>query len=285
VLKTVRLYASLVKFSHTVFAMPFALVGFFYGARQAGFDGWVLLKVVGCMVLARNAAMGFNRWADRRFDAANPRTARREIPAGTVAPGRALAFVIVNVVLLVACAAWINPLCGWLSPVALAVILGYSLTKRFTALCHLVLGLALAIAPAGAYIAATGTLAVAPVLLAGAVLSWTAGFDIIYALQDADFDREHGLHSIPARLGVRGALAVSAGLHLITAAIVIALDGYWGGGIFARAGAAAFIALLVYQHIVVGPGRLDRVGLAFGTLNGVASIAYAAGVVAALIIR
>lgn len=283
-LKTVRTYASLVKFSHTVFAMPFALIGYFYGVRQAGFDGWTLLKVVVCMVLARNAAMGFNRWADRRFDAANPRTAGREIPAGAVSPARALAFVIVNALLFVACAAWIGPLCGWLSPVALAVILGYSLTKRFTALSHLVLGLALAIAPAGACIAATGTLAVAPVLLALAVLSWTAGFDILYALQDVGFDRAHGLHSIPARLGVRGALAVSAGLHLIAATLVVTLDGYWGGGIFARAGAAVFIALLVYQHLVVGPGRLERIDLAFGTLNGIASIAYAAGVVAALVI-
>jgi 4-hydroxybenzoate polyprenyltransferase len=278
VLKAVRTYASLVKFGHTVFAMPFALIGYFYGVRQAGFDGLLLLKVVLCMVFARNAAMGFNRWADRRIDAANPRTAHREIPRGVVAPNRALAFVIGNAVLFVACAGWINPLCLRLSPAALAVILGYSLTKRFTSLSHLVLGLALAIAPAGAYIAATGTLDVAPVLLSGLVLTWTGGFDIIYSLQDAAFDRQNRLHSLPARLGVRGALWVSAGLHAATLILVLVLDGWWGGGGFARTGAALFIALLVYQHLIVGPGRLERVDLAFSTLNGVASIVYALGV-------
>jgi 4-hydroxybenzoate polyprenyltransferase len=258
--------------------MPFALIGFFYGMRQAGFDGLLLLKVVLCMVFARNAAMGFNRWVDRRIDAANPRTASREIPRGIVTPNSALAFVIVNALLLVACAGWINPLCLLLSPLALTVILGYSLTKRFTSLSHLVLGLALAIAPAGAYIAVAGTLDVAPVLLAGLVLTWTGGFDIIYSLQDAAFDRANRLHSLPARLGVRGALRVSAGLHALTLLFVLVLDGSWGGGIFARTGAGLFVALLIYQHLIVGPGRLERVNLAFSTLNGIASIVYALGI-------
>ena len=194
-------YASLVKFSHTVFAMPFALLSYVYAlvSTAVPFDWLLLVKILLCMVFARNAAMGFNRWADRDIDAKNPRTAGREIPAGKITPRAALAFVIGNCVAFVAAAAWINCLALWLSPVALAVLLGYSLTKRFTAWSHVVLGLALAIAPVGAYIAVTGSVALFPVLLAVAVLTWTAGFDILYSLQDASFDRSNGLHSVPAR--------------------------------------------------------------------------------------
>ncbi len=176
-------YASLVKFSHTVFAMPFALLSYVYAlvSTAVPFDWLLLVKILLCMVFARNAAMGFNRWADRDIDAKNPRTAGREIPAGKITPRAALAFVIGNCVAFVAAAAWINCLALWLSPVALAVLLGYSLTKRFTAWSHVVLGLALAIAPVGAYIAVTGSVALFPVLLAVAVLTWTAGFDILYS--------------------------------------------------------------------------------------------------------
>lgn len=278
-LKTIRRYASLVKFPHTVFALPFAGIGYFYAVQAEGFDGWLLAKVLLCMVCARNAAMGFNRYADRKIDALNPRTAGREIPRGVITPKNALWFVVVNAALFIAAAAWINRLCGMLSPVALAVILGYSLTKRFTWLSHLFLGLSLAIAPSGAYIAVTGTLAWAPVLLSALVLTWSGGFDIIYSLQDIDFDRQHGQNSLPARLGAAGALWVSAGLHLATLVFVLLLDPYWGGNLYARLGGGAFIALLIYQHLIVSPRKLDRIGLAFGTINGIASVVYAAGII------
>ena len=274
-LETIRKYASLVKFSHTVFAMPFALIGYFYGIQSVGFDGWLLLKVVLCMVFARNAAMGFNRWADRKIDAVNPRTAGREIPQGIITPKNALWFVILNSVLFVLTATWINRMCLYLSPVALAVILGYSLTKRFSFLCHLFLGLSLAIAPSGAYIAVTGTLTQVPIILSFLVFTWSAGFDIIYALQDLDFDRKQGLNSMPARLGAFDSLAVSAGLHLITAVLAIWLVFLFGNTLLTRIGTMAFICLLVYQHVIVSPTKLNRINLAFGTLNGIASIAYA----------
>jgi 4-hydroxybenzoate polyprenyltransferase len=281
-LQIVRRYASLVKFSHTVFAMPFALTGYFYGVQTAGFSWILLLKIVLCMVFARNAAMGFNRWADRKIDAANPRTAGREIPRGAITAKNALWFVIANAILFVATALWINLLCGMLAPVAVAVVLGYSLTKRFSWLCHLFLGLALAIAPAGAYLAVTGTLTPTVLLLSALVMTWTAGFDVIYSLQDLDFDRRNGLNSLPARLGAFGSLAVSAGLHLITAVLAIVLVFAFGNTLFIRLGTGIFIALLVYQHLIVGPGRLERVNLAFGTMNGVAGMAYAGFVIAGM---
>ena len=192
-------YASLVKFSHTIFAMPFALLAFVYALVTTGtpFDWLLLVKVLVCMVSARNAAMGFNRWLDRDIDAQNPRTAGRDIPAGRISPRAAMTFVVVNCVVFVLAAWWINTLALALSPVALVVLLGYSATKRFTSLAHLVLGLALGIAPVGAYIAVTGTFAAMPCLLALAVMTWTAGFDILYSMQDVAFDRSHALHSIP----------------------------------------------------------------------------------------
>ena len=279
-LKTLRKYASFVKFPHTVFAMPFALAGYFYGVQTAGFDGWLLLKVLLCMVFARNAAMGFNRWADRDIDAVNPRTAGREIPKGLIAPKNALRFVVVNSILFMAAAAWINQLCLFLSPAALAVVLGYSLTKRFSWLCHLFLGLSLAIAPAGAYIAVTGTLTFVPVMLSLLVLTWSAGFDIIYSLQDLDFDREHNLNSMPARLGASGSLAVSAGLHLLTAGLAVRLVFAFGNTVPTLIGTSVFIALLTYQHLIVSPRKLNRINMAFSTLNGIASIAYTICIIA-----
>jgi 4-hydroxybenzoate polyprenyltransferase len=278
--RTISRSASLVKFSHTVFAMPFALTGYFYGVQTAGFSWLLLLKIVLCMVFARNAAMGFNRWADRKIDAVNPRTVGREIPQGVITPKHALAFVVVNGLLFLLIAFWINRLCGLLAPVALAVILGYSLTKRFWWGCHLFLGLALAIAPSGAFLAVTGTLTWTPMLLSALVLTWTAGFDVIYSLQDLDFDRERGLHSLPARLGAFGALAVSAGLHLVTAALALRLVFAFGNSWPVRVGSVIFVALLVYQHLIVGPKRLGRIDLAFGTLNGIASIVYAIFIIA-----
>jgi 4-hydroxybenzoate polyprenyltransferase len=283
----VRNYLSLVKFSHTIFAMPFAMVGFSLAAFPGGvpsMDGdrtrALLAAVVVCMVTARSAAMAFNRWLDRHFDAKNPRTAIREIPAGIVSPEGALRFTILMSAAFAVTTAFINPLCLALSPVALAVVLGYSYTKRFTPLCHLVLGVGLSLAPIGAFLAVTGAFAFLPVLFSLAVLCWVSGFDIIYALQDVEFDRSQGLESIPARLGVAGALRVSRVLHLLSAAFIVWAGMVGGFGAIFWVGAALFCAMLVYQQSLVRPDDLSRVNLAFMTANGVASVVF--GVLAIL---
>ena len=268
-------YLSLVKFSHTIFAMPFALIGFFLAMteKQIQFDWMLLLKVVLCMVFARTAAMAFNRWADRDIDSKNPRTANREIPAGVISPQNALYFIIVNCLLFVLTTYFINSLSLILSPVALLVVLGYSYTKRFTALCHFVLGVGLALAPIGAYIAVTNEFAVLPVMYSFVVLFWVSGFDIIYALQDEEFDRSLGLNSIPAALGKKRALMISNVLHALTALLVI-YAGYSAPQIFGPIYIAAtviFIGLLAYQHFLVKPNDLSKVNLAFFTANGIAS--------------
>ena len=278
-------YAHLVRFSHTIFAMPFALTSFVYALRDIGFGvensapvWWLslLVKVVLCMVFARNVAMGFNRWADRRIDAENPRTADREIPAGRISARAALWFVIINAALFIAAAASINSLTAALSPVALIVIMSYSYCKRFTYLSHLVLGLSLAIAPVGAYIAVTGRFALAPCVLALLVLTWCGGFDIIYALQDRDFDRAHGLHSIPARFSVSTALNISIGLHAVSIAALAWFVAMLPASVWTWGGTAIFTALLVAEHILVTPGHQKNIGIAFGTLNGLASTLLAA---------
>lgn len=278
-------YFSLVKFAHTAFALPFALIGYVLGVLERGFDFWILVGILACMVFVRNAAMGFNRLIDRRFDAQNMRTAEREIPVGKISVRAATWFVVLNAVAFVVVAATFNRLTLWLSPVVLLVVLGYSYTKRFTALCHAVLGLGLAMAPCGAYIAVTGTLSIVPVWLSILVLTWVTGFDIIYALQDVDFDRSQRLHSIPAALGVRGALWVSVLLHAVTAAMVAVVGFSLGGGILYCIGAAIFLALLLYQHLIVRPDDLSRIGAMFGITNGVASIAYAVFVILGLFFR
>ncbi len=281
-------YASLVKFSHTVFAMPFALVGYVYALETApgvSFEWLLLVKVLLCMVFARNAAMGFNRWADRDTDSENPRTSGREIPRGAVSPRAALWFVIINAVLFVATAAWINMLAFALSPAALIVLLGYSYTKRFTAWSHIVLGFALSIAPVGAYIAVTGTIALAPIVLAALVMTWVAGFDIIYSQQDADFDRKHGLHSIPARFPGWKGLSISIALHLVTVYATVVFGLFTSRETLYWIGAGIFIAMLVLQHCLVTPTRQRNIGIAFGTVNGIASVVYAAFTIADLLVR
>ena len=288
-MNTISKYSSLVKFSHTVFALPFALIALTYAlctVPEQTPDRWWLLcvEVVLCMVFARNTAMGFNRWADRHIDAANPRTADRDIPAGRITPRAAMTFVAVNALLFIVTAAAINPLCALLSPVALAVVMAYSYCKRFTSLAHLVLGLSLGIAPAGAYIAATGHLTLAPCVLSLLVITWCAGFDIIYALQDAAFDRSHGLHSIPARFAPGTALAISAALHIISLAALV-----WFASMCPQrwplwVGCGVFAAMLVLQHLLVTPSRQRNIGIAFGTLNGVASLSLALFVIIDLII-
>jgi 4-hydroxybenzoate polyprenyltransferase len=273
---TVNKYLSLIKFSHTVFALPFALIGFSLAIHSgaARFNGMKFVLVILCMVFARSAAMAFNRYIDRRFDALNPRTVIREIPSGAISPASALTMVILCSLGFVVSAWFINPLCFYLSPVALLVILGYSYTKRFTPLCHLILGLGLSLAPVGAYIALTEQFAPLPILLGCVVFLWTGGFDIIYALQDDEFDKSQRLKSIPVYLGRKNALRLSSGLHLVAASLIIAI--YFAGdfGWLYLAGAAAFIFLLTYQHTLVKPNDLSRVNLAFGTTNGVASVIF-----------
>ena len=285
-ISTVNKYLSLVKFSHTIFAMPFALTGFFIATVKTGqsFSWQLFLLVVLCMVFARSAAMAFNRWLDADIDKKNPRTAQREIPAGVITESNALIFVIVNCLLFMTVTWFINPLCFYLSPVALLVVLGYSYTKRFTALCHLVLGLGLSLAPVGAYLAVTGHFALLPVLLSLLVLCWVSGFDIIYSLQDEDFDRSLSLNSIPAWLGKAGALHFSEGLHFVAGilAIIIGLDGgfHW----LYIIGAVVFILMLISQHLLVKPNDLSRVNLAFMTTNGVASVVFAVFAIADMLL-
>lgn len=280
-------YASLVKFSHSIFALPFALLSYVYAlvATHTEFDWLLLLKIVLCMVMARNAAMGFNRWADRDIDAVNPRTAGREIPAGKVSPRAALAFVVVNCIAFIAVTAWINRLSFILSPVALLVLLGYSYTKRFTAWSHLVLGLALAIAPVGAYIAVTGSISMFSLILAVAVLTWTAGFDILYSLQDAEFDRSNGLHSVPARFTAVGATFLSVLLHVLSVAAVASIGGIYRLGLFYWIGFSFFTVILIVQHIVYRPSRTDRIGASFGLVNGLASVSYSVMAIVGLLVK
>lgn len=283
---TIRNYLSLVKFSHTIFAMPFAMTGFFLAISREGhsFNWTALLLVVLCMVFARSAAMAFNRWLDAEFDKRNPRTAAREIPAGVISPANALYFVAGNVVLFMVTTWFINPLCFFLSPVALLVVLGYSYTKRFTALCHLVLGVGLSLAPIGAFLAVTGYFSLLPVLLSVLVLCWVSGFDIIYAMQDEEFDKSQQLHSIPAWLGKAGSLRFSEGLHVVAAALAITIGIMGGFHWLYWIGAGVFILMLFMQHRLVKPDDLSRVNLAFMTTNGVASVVFAVFAIADMLI-
>jgi 4-hydroxybenzoate polyprenyltransferase len=239
----------------------------------------IFLLVIGCMVFARSAAMGFNRWLDVQFDALNPRTAIREIPKGIISRNSALRFVIFNCIAFIVCTWFINPLCFGLSFVALAVVLGYSYTKRFTPLCHLVLGIGLSLAPIGAYLAVVGHFALLPILFSLTVIFWVSGFDIIYALQDEEFDKSQKLYSMPSWLGKAKALGVSEFLHVLSMLCVIAAGLYGGFGWWYWAGVAVFIGMLIYQHRLVKPNDLSRVNLAFMTANGIASVVFAAFVI------
>ena len=307
----VKSYLSLIKFSHTIFAMPFALIGFFLGLATGLIDdgqsnlnktvgwGWdfrdpafwklsrelmlsKFILVLLCMIFARSAAMAFNRYLDRTFDAKNPRTAIREIPSGVIKANNALLFTIVSSLLFVVCTFFINRICFYLSPVALLVVLGYSYTKRFTPLCHLILGLGLSLAPIGAYLAVTGQFDLLPILFSFTVLFWVSGFDIIYALQDEEFDKENKLYSIPAWLGKAKALRVSELLHVLSAFCVLFAGWLGNFGWLYWIGAAIFIGMLIYQHSIVKPNDLKRVNIAFMTVNGVASVVFAIFVIADL---
>jgi 4-hydroxybenzoate polyprenyltransferase len=322
-MSTVKNYLSLIKFSHTIFAMPFALIGFFLGllGYKLAYRGqWNLNKSIGweplpanfssdsflgklidnpnrfeiliyfilvilCMVFARSAAMAFNRYLDRDIDALNPRTAIREVPKGIITPKNALTFTIVNCLLFIVCTFFINRICFFLSPVALAVVLGYSYTKRFTPLCHLILGLGLSLAPIGAYLAVAGVFHWLPILFSLTVIFWVSGFDIIYSLQDEEFDKSQKLYSMPAWLGKEKALRVSELLHLLSAACVVLAGRLGNFGWIYWLGVLVFIGMLIYQHSIVKPNDLRRVNIAFMTANGIASVVFAAFVITDLFIN
>lgn len=273
---SVSKYLSLVKFAHTVFALPFALIGFFLGTAQsaAPVSYELFLLIILCMVLARSTAMGFNRYLDRSIDKKNPRTAKREIPSGKISPLAALIFTIISAITFVITTWFINALCFYLSPVALMVVMGYSYTKRFTPLCHLVLGLGLALAPIGAYLAVIPCFAIEPVLYSFAVLFWVSGFDIIYALQDIDFDKSQNLKSIPVIIGIKKSLIVSVLFHLITAILIIYTGISLDFGIYYWTGSSIFVILLIYQHLIIKPSDLSRINQAFATMNGFGSITF-----------
>jgi len=276
----------MIKFSHTIFALPFAIVGFFLAVYIEGhpFELTKFIYVLLCMVLARSSAMGFNRYIDREIDLKNARTAQREIPAGKISQTAALWFVIVSALAFITTTWFINFMCFCLSPVALIVILGYSVTKRFTALCHFVLGLGLSLAPIGAYLAVTGYFSILPILFSCIVLLWTGGFDILYALQDEDFDKEQKLHSIPAKTGRVKALMISNIAHSFAAVLVIVAGLYGSFNWLYWFGALFFISLLFYQHRLVKPNDISKVNLAFATTNGVASVVFGVFVVLSLIV-
>lgn len=268
-------YLKLVTFSHTIFAMPFALIGGSLGFKEKQFfELKILLLIIGCMITARNAAMAFNRYIDRFFDAQNERTKIREIPLGTIKPQNALFFVIINVLLFVLFTFFINELCFFLSPIALAVILGYSYTKRFTPLCHLILGVGLGLAPVGAYLAVTNHFDFPIILLGCAVMFWVGGFDIIYALQDADFDKNQGLWSIPTWLGKEKALKVSKLLHFFSASLILTFGYLIDAHLLYYIASVLFISFLIYQHTLVKPNDLSKVNLAFFTANGIGSLVF-----------
>ncbi|MBN1387350.1 MAG: UbiA family prenyltransferase [Bacteroidales bacterium] len=286
-IKRIRNYLSLVKFSHTIFAMPFALLGFFIAINTEGYNfTWrLLILVLLCMVFARNAAMGFNRYVDHTFDSLNPRTASREIPQGIISPRSALVFVIANSILFITAAGFINKLTMFLSPLALVIILGYSLTKRFTSLSHFILGLALSLAPVGAYISVTGRFDIIPVFYSLVVLCWVSGFDIIYSLQDSEFDIENKLLSIPVSLGIRQSLLLSAFLHLVAIVLVILSGLLSESGLLFWFGTIIFSLMLIYEHIIVKPYDMASITKAFGAINSYAGISFCAFAIADLYLK
>ncbi|HPF92326.1 MAG TPA: 4-hydroxybenzoate octaprenyltransferase [Tenuifilaceae bacterium] len=270
-------YLSLVKFSHTIFALPFALIGYFYAIYQTDFTFTPKLfaLILLCMVFARNAAMSFNRVTDRFIDKRNPRTANREIPSGKIHPRNAFIFSMLNALLFVATTFFINKLVFYLSPLALLVVLGYSYTKRYTMFCHFILGLGLSLAPIGAYLSVTGSWALIPIIFSIIVLLWVSGFDILYSIQDEEFDKEESLKSIPAILGWRRARIISGILHAGVIVLTLKVGYLIDTGLYYWIAAAIFIALLVMQHLVVKKNSEKRINFAFATLNGLASLLYA----------
>jgi 4-hydroxybenzoate polyprenyltransferase len=282
--RNLRVTLEMIKWEHSVFALPFALCGAMLAAgglpmlRQLG---WIIVA----MISARSAAMAFNRVADAAIDAANPRTRTRALPAGTLSPAFVTTFVVVSCAMFVLAASQLNRLAFMLSPVALAIVLLYSYTKRFTRWSHLVLGFSLGIAPAAAWIAVRGSLDPRILLLTAAVTFWVGGFDVLYACQDYEFDRQSGLHSIPRYIGIRGSLAVARAFHIIMLLLLIALVIAFGLGKIAVAGVVAVAMLLAYEHTLVSPRDLSKLNAAFFAMNGVISIVFFAFVAADLLVR
>ncbi len=279
-------YFSLIKFAHTVFALPFALMSFFLGIKLENVEfSWKLMGlIVLCMVFARSAAMAFNRYIDRNIDAKNSRTLLREIPSGIITPSSAILFVVLMSIAFIFTTFWINPLCFYLSPVALLVILGYSYTKQFTWLCHFFLGIGLGLAPVGAFIAVSGEFHLLPILYGIMVMLWVSGFDIIYALQDEEFDRNNGLQSIPGKFGNRRANQISIGLHFVCACLLFFIAWYQSQlfstlGYLHWVGAVGFAGLLFWQHRLVRLNDLSKINQAFFETNGIASILFGSAVI------
>ena len=284
VLHNLRLTLEMIKWEHSIFALPFALCGAMLaagGIPTAHQLGWIIVA----MVAARSAAMAFNRLADAAIDAANPRTRTRALPGGHLTPAFVATFVVVSSVIFVLAASQLNRLSLWLSPVALAVLLLYSYTKRFTRWSHLVLGFALGIAPAAAWIAVRGSLDTRILLLTAAVTFWVAGFDVLYACQDFDFDRQTGLHSIPRHLGIVRALWIARSFHVLMLGLLVALLWFFGLGKVAVAGVAVVGVLLAYEHSLVSPDDLSKLNAAFFTMNGVISVLFLAFVAGDLLLR
>ena len=277
-------YLSLIKFSHTIFAMPFAFIGFFLASQNNEFDWQSLLYIVLCMVFARSAAMAFNRYIDRDIDAINLRTASiREIPKGNIKPKNAMYFIIVNCLLFTLTTYLLNNLCFYLSPIALLIVLGYSYTKRFTSLCHLILGLGLSLSPIGAYLAVTSSFDILPILFSFVVLFWVSGFDIIYSLQDKEFDESQNLYSIPVLMGKQKAITTSRIFHAITFFILVLIAIIYNFQIYYWIGTFIFTSLLIYQHYLITPINLKKINIVFFTTNGIASLIFAIFVIIDLI--
>ena len=281
-----KAYFSLIKFSHTVFALPFAFLSFFLGMKMESqpFSLKLVLLILCCMIFARSAAMAFNRYADWKIDAENDRTKIREIPSGVISPTSAAWFVALMSALFIFTTYWINPLVFYLSPVALLVVLGYSYTKRFTWLCHFVLGIGLGLAPVGAFLAVTGHFSLLPVLYGFMVMLWVSGFDILYALQDENFDREHQLHSVPEAFGKQQAKRIAMFIHACCAILLLYITTYQAKifptfGWLHWIGAIGFMGLLVRQHLLVNRYDLAKINQAFFETNGMASVLFGLSVI------
>ena len=275
-------YLSLIKFSHTIFAMPFAFIGFFL-ASEKEIEWIILIYIILCMILARSAAMAFNRYIDRKIDKKNSRTSKREIASGIIKPNHALIFVIINSLLFIICTYFINSICFYLSPITLLIILGYSLTKRFTSFCHFILGIGLSLTPIGAYLAVNGSFSALPLLFSLVVLLWVSGFDIIYALQDEEFDKAEHLYSIPVLLGKKNALKLSQVLHSLTFVTLLYIGFVYEFQIYYWIGCIIFSSLLIYQHSLVKLDNLKKIDIIFFTTNGIGSIIFGIFVILDLI--
>ncbi|MEI6512860.1 MAG: UbiA-like polyprenyltransferase [bacterium] len=279
-----RIILEMIKFEHTIFALPFALIGAIYASN--GLPNWrTLVWIIAAMVGARSAAMSFNRLADHKIDAKNPRTSNRALPAGTLKPFHVAIFLSASIALFELASYKLNMLCLILSPVALIIVLGYSYSKRFTSFSHLWLGLSLGIAPTAAWIAVSGRLELQPVLLSLGVMLWTAGFDVLYSLQDLEFDKQQGLFSIPKRFGLKASLWIARGFHLIAAISFAAAGIVLGAGIFYFIGVAVIALLLIYEHTLVNPQDLTKINIAFFTVNGYVSVVMLLFVVADWVFR